>query len=207
MSVLESLKSVRAVLAVVIGVPLVIGAAGLMAHTYMYGDGELHAAAPADSDMSVTIDGELLTTIAAGEHHELDIAQGEHVVTFELEDGTSVHHDLNVSNGFWESFSAAPQTCYVQLEVADTYYFADDELVDGMPPLPTVEKRFDDTATVSLSSRTYFGEDALPSQITEGDSIHLIEEIPCDMLEADANHLLQDWFGYEGHASNSFFQF
>ena len=201
---LRILRKIKTCLVLVFGIPCLILVLYVGISEYFQGEAELHLISPLASELAAELDGEALPLLAAAGHLELELPQGVHTVTLtRVDTGATATHGVELSSGFqrW-AVPPPPPHCMVELEVSKVYYEGA-KMKDGEPQLPTLEGRYVDSGPFEIEHQTAFSEEGLPDEISEGSDVHLFFEIPCSMMDASEEAIIQDFLGYTGWEKRS----
>lgn len=184
---LRVLQKIRLVILLVIGVPALLFVGGMAVNEFVNGKGKLVLVASAP--LTFTLDGAAPQTLTAGEHRELTVEQGKHVLSLESELGKG-ERLVDVTNGMQRFLVPADEgQCFVLLDVLHSHFTFGSDPAD---PHPRLKQRIKATDLFDLpGSGVYFSERGLPSSIKEDSTCLLLVEAECDELGKDDEALLK----------------
>lgn len=181
------LSKIRLIIVLVIGVPMLLFGAGAAAYTFMNGKGDLELVAPADAELSYTVDNGPKRTLTAGNHVKLPVEQGKHALELESTYGKA-QRTVEVTNGFQHLLVPADDgQCFVVLDVSRSHYQYGSKTADKYP---TVKARVKSSDTYDLPGSLYFSEKSLPASLKEGNACNLLLEVECKHLEKSDSELM-----------------
>jgi hypothetical protein len=179
------LRTIRLVILLVVGIPVLALIAWSALSTWLTGQGTLVFVAPEDSGLRVALDDRSPSTIAPGGHQSFRVKQGTHRIELMSRDGR-VERNVKVSSGFAELLIGADHQCFALLDVSRSHYHSGEK----SDALPKVKRRIKADDAYDLPSHTFFGEGDLPRSIGENESCNLVLESACEDLALDDDQLL-----------------
>lgn len=175
--------SIRLILLVVFGVPMMLCLAVGSFFVWLVGDGSIDVLAPPDGGVDVWVDGAQVASLKPGEHRRVDIPQGDHRVRFVYGGEERSEQPLDVNSGFDRWFLVGDANrCFAVLDVTEVVY--------GDAKRPVLEDRFRGDAPHEVPAGVKYDVDDLPERIKKRDKQRLLQEIPCELLDAPADALL-----------------
>lgn len=191
-AVLGMLLASAAPVIIIFGLYALIGG-GALGYMFFLDPGEAHVVCPVDRAIEVKLDHEDPVPVDPGDHVTLRMSRGEHAVRVmdHSTDGV-VTHRLDVGSGFFEMvLPAAPQQCFVRLDMTE-YTYPLYRLKDGEGLSPVVYETYRETEPFKLPSSTYLSEDEMPASLESGSSAYLLLDFPCDRLEGTDEEILHE---------------
>ncbi|MEW6433127.1 MAG: hypothetical protein AB1730_16610 [Myxococcota bacterium] len=181
------LNKVRLIIFVVLVVPALLIGLGAAAYTFINGKGDIELVAPADADLSYSLDSGPKGTVKAGGHLKIAVEQGKHGLELESAYGKA-QRTVEVTNGFQHLLVPADDNqCFVVLDVSRSHYQYGSKTADKYP---TVKARVRSSDIYDLPGSLYFSEKSLPANLKEGRACNLLVEVECKHLEKSDSELM-----------------
>lgn len=181
------LNKVRLVIFLVLVVPAVLAGLGFAAYQFISGKGDVQLVAPADADLTYSVDDGPPQKVKAGGHVKLPLAQGKHGLKFESSYGKS-ERTVDISNGFAHLLVPADDgQCFVLLDVSKSHYEYGSKKADKYP---RIKARVKSNETYDLPGSLYFSESSLPRSLKEGNACNLLKEVECEQLARGDTELM-----------------
>lgn len=181
------LNKVRLVILLVLVVPAVLFGLGFAAYQFISGKGDIQLVAPADADLTYSIDNGPPGTLKAGRNLKLALPQGKHGLKLESSYGKA-ERTVDITNGFAHLLVPADDgQCFVLLDVSKSHYEYGSKKADKYP---RIKARVKSSETYDLPGSLYFSEASLPKSLKEGNACNLLREVECDQLARGDTELM-----------------
>lgn len=170
-----------------LGVPAVLCGLGVAAYQYISGEGKVRLVAPGDAELSYSLDGNPMLTLAKGGSTLLKLQQGKPTLALESSYGKT-QRVVDVQNGFADLLVPADDgQCFVVLDVSRSHF----QYGSKTPAkYPGVKARVKSSETYDLPGSIHFTESSLPSSLKEGSACNLVQEVECKLLDQDDTEML-----------------
>ncbi|MEW5738750.1 MAG: hypothetical protein AB1938_07475 [Myxococcota bacterium] len=181
------MSKIRLIILLGLVVPAVLCGLGFAAYQFISGKGNIELVAPADADLSYTIDGSPPGKVSRGGHLKIPLEQGKHQLQLESTYGKATRN-VDVKNGFAHLLVPADDgQCFVVMDVSRSHF-----QYGSKPPAkyPTIKARVKSSDIYDLPGSTYFSEKALPQSLKEGNACNLALEVECEHLAKGDTELL-----------------